>query len=182
MIGLSLGILGLLVGVLWGLPTHGEGDPHRSGEQIYPPLMFLPIFAFISGFGLAIPLACFWVNRRNLRAVLRFTWGRALSALVMAALMPAGFYGIFPIWLWMVIGFNGLQLKHPGDWSGLFLSSPSSVLSFIYALTILALLTIATSSMIYGLRKRWRIPAFIALWLGISASLVLCGFGFGFSL
>ncbi|WP_189410040.1 hypothetical protein [Neogemmobacter tilapiae] len=182
MIGLSLGILGLLVGLLWGLPSQDEAHIYRYGDRLYPSLVFLPIFAFISGFGLAIPLACFWVNRRNLRAVLRFTWGRGLSALIMAALMPAGFVGIIPVWLWIVLGFNGLQLKHPDDLSNFFLSSPSSVQSFIYALAALGLITVATFSMIYGLRKRWRIPALIFLWLGISATLVLSGFWFAFVL
>lgn len=181
-IGLCLSLIALLIGLLWGLPAYGDGNPNKAMDHIYPPLGLLPLFAISAGFGLALPVACLWINRAHLHAILRFTWGRAVASLIMLGLLPAGFSGIFPAPLWVVLSTNLFAWKHPPSLQNFFMASPSPVLSLLYAVAAILVTTVFSCALIYGLRKRWRVPAFVALWFGFAAALVLGGFGFGFSL
>jgi hypothetical protein len=181
-IGTALSLTAYVGGLFCGIPNLSDGNPRDVSDSIYPALWMLPLFALTSGFGLSLPLACLWANRLNRRALLRFTWGRGLASIIMFTFLPAGFLGVLPVWFTVVLSINLFHPKPSAFNLQFFLSSPSTALNFIFALSALGLITLFSFALIYGLRMRWRLPAFVALWCGISASLVLGGYGFGFSL
>lgn len=181
-IGLGLSLIALLIGVLWGLPRYGAGDGRSVIEQIYPPLWALPLFALTAGFGLALPLGCLWANRMHRKSLLRPTKARVLASLIMAALMPAGFTGIFPVPLWLVLSRNLFGLQSPEKIDQFFLFTPSPLLTLLYTALVLTCLTLMSFALLYAIARPWRVLAFVALWFGIASALVLAGYGYGFAL
>ena len=168
-IGLALALWAL--GVFWGLPRFGM-ELHIQHPRIYPTAWVMPLVALVAGFGLALPLACLWVNRDNLRAVLRPTWGRVIWGLFLAAFAPVGAVAIFPLALIMAV----FALGNPGD-IYLFPSVPTFVV-LVMTLMIAGVVMTFAFALIYGLPRLWRVPAFVALWIGMAGLVVILGRAF----
>jgi hypothetical protein len=138
-------------------------DPYPSNILVLP-------LALIASYGITLPFACLWANRGNWRAMLRFKWGRAISAFVFAGFCPTGLWGNTPI----ALGFMPAMLLG-NAFSG---EAPLGLTLGLQAVVIAATLLLypLCSAVIYGLRLRWRIPAFLTTYFGAIALLFLMGF------
>jgi hypothetical protein len=138
-------------------------DPYPSNILVLP-------LALIAGYGITLPFACLWANRGNWRAMLRFKWGRAISAFVFAGFCPTGLWGNTPI----ALGFMPAMLLG-NAFSG---EAPLGLTLGLQAVVIAATLLLypLCSAVIYGLPLRWRIPAFLTTYFGAIALLFLMGF------
>jgi hypothetical protein len=138
-------------------------DPYPSRAAIAP-------LALIAGYGIALPFACLWANRGHWRAMLRFKWGRVISAFVFAGFCPIGLWGNTPI----ALGFMPAMLLGNAFGGQAPLGHTLELQAVVIAATLL--LYPLCSAVIYGLPIRWRIPAFLTTYFGAIALLFLMGF------
>jgi hypothetical protein len=144
-----------------------------KGFDPYPSTSMIAPLGLLAGFGIALPFACLWANRGQRRAMLRFKWGRAISAVIAAFFLPIGLWGPMPV----VVGFGCFLLLSEVQNAQTFMQA---ILSFLIpqAVIIGASLIVypLACGMIYGLKMRFRLPAFAGLIFGAIALLLLMGF------
>lgn len=143
-----------------------------KGFDPYPSRAMIAPLALLAGFGIALPFACLWPNRGQRRAMLRFKWGRAISAVLLAGLLPIGLFGVMPIALGFATAMPLLVAFEPNA------GPPLATLAIAQA-TFIACCTLAyplACGIIYSLTMPWRIPAFITTISGPIALLLLMGF------
>lgn len=166
------GGLAVLLGCFAYIAVIPEVRPARFDP--YPANAMIAPLAVMAGYGITLPFACLWANRSHMDAIARFTWGRAISAFLFAGFFPLGLWGGMPT----ALGFFPAMMLG-GAFSGEtgFVGALSLVLgSQAIMLFATLLLYPLTSALIYGLRQRWRIPAFVATYLGPVGLLFLLGF------
>lgn len=140
----------------------------------YPTTAWQAPLALTAACGLALPLVCLWSNRAKLRSLIKPTRGRILSAVMLAGFSPFASLYYIPISIGGYAGLNLFDFVENPLWRKL------PWLLLIQGLMIAASLVAypLACAMIYGLVRKWRIPAFILLILGLWAQFYLWGFSF----
>lgn len=162
-LGLALSAVVLAIGD-WRMRQDLRVPPSEWLPQPDIPGLLYPVLALVAGFGLALPLACLWVNRRQVRRMLRATPGRALAAVLMAGLTPVGFWGKVPA----VFGFFWAL-----GWGNI--TAPGADVGLVLAVTVGPLLIAwpLAHALIYGLPRHLRIPGFLAFNISQMALVIL---------
>lgn len=115
-----------------------------------PSLFGSAVMSVVVGFGFAFLVGLAWLNFRRWRAVVRPSWGKVISALVMTGLMPIAVFDWFP-WLYGVLTLMG---AFNADLSNVLLTVAIMVLWYIPSGLVISGIT----------DRRWRVVAFASFW------------------
>lgn len=150
--------------IIWGLFMVVFRDWHMNGSPpLYNPSPIVAVvLAWIVALALSVQTTLFRHNRKRLRAVLKPTLGRVLTAALMAGLTP------FVIFNWMPWVAGGLAFF------GLLGTLNAFLWINVSSLVLTAIWYLPASLIISGVAaKKWRFALFCLTWWACYAGLIL---------